>query len=404
MRRVDVILMAIGLLAALTWVVFTGKDGYKSSNATIVARSLSISATIDGQVDNHPPVVGTRVDSNDLLVRVHNNRIDKSRLVEYDTEIAFLKNEIKNIEQQQEEMSELLQTFQLKADAHAAWMLKDAKLRKKEAETQLQIARMNEQLKSDDVARAEKLYKLQHTSSALLKNAQAEADIAENQVDMNETMVERYSLLQSSLSKNGLFFENGDASYWDKMIDELTLRKLDNQNMQASLRASLARLQLQAKAEGDRIGSSIDEEHFAPFSGMINATYVTKNTRVTSGTSLLEVVDCANPIVIVPIPEHRIGEFAVGMKVTVKPVDTNQELSGAIKYISSGPLMGNDKTLQVQEDLTLRGVNAIVNLNDRQALDGGKATCKSAHQAVVVIHNNSPLDSSLEWLIGGFGT
>lgn len=402
MRRFDWMMLATGLIAALAWSFVSGRDGFKGSNATIVARSISIRSTIDGQVASIPPAVGARVKSDDLLVRIHNGRMDRSRLTNFDSEIQFLQLEISNTEAQQQQLEELLRHQAVKSAAHSAWMLDDIKLREQENLHQLEIAARHRELMSDQADRASELFNNAHTSSVAVETARAEAEIAASQLALGRVQLDRNRLLGTTLVSNGMFFDNGDASYWDRMIDDLTLRQIDTIGKLATLNAQLIRAQSQANVERTRVGSSIDEEHRANFSGMVNATYVTQGTRVTTGTSLLQILDCANPIVIVPVPEHRISEFAVGMDVTVYPVDTRDALAGTIEYFSSGPQIAQDQTLFVQEDLTLSGIHAVVSFTDRPAYIDPTQPCESAHRAVVVIHTKSILGTASNWVAALF--
>jgi len=392
MRIIDWTVLAVGLVAALIWTTVSGKDGFKSSNAMIVARSISITSTIDGHVDNAPPEVGARVDPAELLVRIHDNRIDRGRLIDFDSEIEFLQHDIQNALSQQGELDELLRHFQKKAAAHATWVRDDVELRKQENMRMLEIAQQTRELKTDHATRTAELYEKHHVSSTFRDTANAEAAIALSQVELSRTQIRRDLLLQQSLADNGAFFDNGDASYWDRMADEITLRQLDNLDNISRLNAQLNRAKAQATVERTRIGSSVEEEHLAPFAGLVNATYVNEGTRVTRGTSLMQMLDCSNPIVIVPLPEHRIAEFEAGMSVTVYPVDTEDALPGRIEYISSGPIIGHDQTLLVQDDLTVRGVRAIVSFTEQQFQDDAQKPCQSAHRAVVIMHTRSMFD------------
>lgn len=398
MRKIDWAVLAIGVIAIFIWTVVSGKDGFKSSNAMIVARSISITSTIDGNVNNEPPEVGARVDPSELLVRIHDNRIDRGRLIDFDSEIEFLVDNIANAELQQEELDELLLHFQNKATAHAAWMKDDVELRRQEELRRLEIARQTSKIKSNRAVRTADLFENKHVSDAVLETAAAEAAIADSQVELSRTQIRRHQLLQRSLANSGAFFDNGDVSYWDRMADEVMLRQLDNLQNITLLSAQLNRAKAQAGVERTRIGSSVEEEHRAPFAGLVNATYVDKGTRVARGTRLLQILDCSSPIVIVPLPEHRITEFVAGMEVTVYPVDTEDALPGRIEYISSGPLIGNDQTLLVQEDLTLRGVRAVVSFTERQFQDDPSKPCQSAHRAVVVMHTKSIVRTASTWV------
>lgn len=404
MRTIDWTVLAIGLVAAILWTAVSGKDGFKSNNAMIVARSISITSTIDGHVDNEPPEVGARVSPSELMVRIHNSRIDRGRLIDFDSEIEFLQQDIQNALRQQKDLDELLSYFQEKAAAHAIWIKSDVELRKQENMQLLEIARQTRKLKNDHAARTAELYQNKHVSSTLVDTANAEAAIAVSQVELTRTQVRRDQLLQNSLVNNGAFFDNGDASYWDRMADEITLRQLDNLNNVATLNAQLDRAKTQAGVERTRIGSTVEEEHRAPFAGLVNATYVSEGTRVTRGTSLMQVLDCTNPIVIVPLPEHRIAEFEAGMKVTVYPVDTDNALPGKIEYISSGPLIGHDQTLLVQDDLTVRGVRAVVSFTEQQFQDDPEKPCQSAHRAIVVMHTESTFKLASSWVASALQT
>lgn len=393
MRRIDWLILAAGLTAAIAWTLFSSRTGFKGSNAMIIARSISITSTINGQIENHPPEVGTRVDPNDLLVRIHNERFDHGRQAELDSEMVFLQHEIASANLQQEQLAEQLLYFQKKATAHKAWMLQDVKLRSRENQQLLDIARGQRKLKVEQAARAKRLYSDNHTSTVAMDLATVEAAVASSQVQLGQTRYDRSELLHEVLEKNGLFFDNGDASYWDKMVDSLTLRHVDNVSRIATLNAQIARIQAQANVEYSRIGSTVAEDHRAPFSGLVNATYVAKGTRVTSGTSLLQVLDCSDPVVLVPLPEHRIGEFEIGMTATIYPVDTDDELSGTVEYISSGPLIGNDQTLFVQEAITTNGVHAVIGIESEHVYRKATQSCESARRAVVIIHTRTRIIS-----------
>lgn len=398
MRLFDIMILAVGILAAVSWTIVSSKDGFKVNNSTIVARSILVSSTIDGQIDNDPPEVGTQVSSKDLLVRVFDNRIDRSRLVEFESQIEYLNQEVENATAQNRDLMALLKDYEQRAKTYSVWMLQDVQLRNVESTKQLEVAKKQNQLKTGEVKRAAQLFSQKHTSGVNLTIAETEAEIARSQVDLTRAQLQRNRLLLQSLENDGVFFENGDTSYWAKMVDTLKVRYLDNRNKIATLNAQLIRARSQADVERARIGTSFAEEHNAPFDGMVNASFVTKGTRVVSGTSLMEVLDCANPIVIVPLPEHRLGEFSVGMKVSIYPIDSEQEIPGTIKYISSAPLIGHDKSLQIQQELTLRGVRAVVGFDDREMFGNSDKSCETAHKAVVVVHMDSVFDSLSDWL------
>ncbi len=397
MRKFDILVLIIGIIGAISWVIVSGKDGYKVGNATIVARSISVTSTIDGQVENNPPAVGQKVSTNDLLVRIHNDRFDRSKLVEFESQTVFLNSEIENVTIQQVELRTLLQKFHSRARSYSKWLLEDAKLKRVETNARLEVAHNRDNLKSEEVRRTAMLYSKMLTSEANMQLARIEAEIANKLLNLSKAQLGRSELMLKALEADGVFFENGDTSYWAKMVDTLKARYIDNQAKLSTLKLQLNQTTIQADVEGERINSSYAEEHHAPFSGMVNASYVTKGTKVTSGASLYQILDCTQPVIIIPIPDNRISEFSVGLKVTVYPTDSVQALPGKISYVTSGALIGNDASIQIQQDLILRGNRAIVKLDGNQ-LPGRSQSCETARKAVVIIHTKSTFDTVTAWV------
>ena len=397
MRKIDIMVLIIGIFGAISWVIVSSKDGYKVNNATIVARSISVTSTIDGQIENNPPAVGMKVSMDDLLVRIHNGRFDRSKLVEFESRVVYLNSEIKNVTGQQAELRTLLEKFQTRARSYSDWLLEDAQLKQTETFARLEVAQNRSNLKSEEVRRAATLYRKKLTSEASMQLARIEAEIANKQLNLSKAQLGRSELMLKALETDGVFFENGDTSYWAKMDDTLQVRYLDNMAKLSTLKLQLDQAKIQAEVEGERINSSYAEEHRAPFSGMVNASYVTKGTKVTTGTNLYQILDCTRPVIIIPIPDNRISEFSVGLKVTVYPTDSIQALPGKISYVTSGALIGNDASIQIQQDLILRGNRAIVKLDGNQ-LPGRPQSCETARKAVVVIHTKTTFDSVTAWV------
>lgn len=397
MRKIDFFVLMIGLLGAVGWVVISSRDGFKANSATIIARTISVVSTIDGQIDNDPPKAGERVDADRLLVRVRNGRIDRSKLTEYDSEIAFLTAEISNIEARLNYLTSQLERFQKRAQTFSSWLVRDVKARQIEDSAALAIARNRQMLMNDEVARTTQLHEKNLTSDQNIQTAMIEAKIADNQVRISEAQLQRNEILREALELDGAFFESGDASYWDKMVDTLAGRIFDNNNLISTLRLQLVQARIKSEVERKRIESSFAEEHRAPFNGLINASFVTRGTRVTTGTNLFQILDCTKPVIIIPIPDNRVSEFSVGLRVTVYPTDTDQALAGKISYVTSGALIGADTSIQIQQDLTLRGNRAIVDLDERETVSETSQSCEAERKAVVVIHTESWFDRVTQW-------
>ena len=402
MRKIDIILLTLGAIVTLLWAVISSKDGYKSSNATIVARSIAVVATMNGQVVNDPPAVGARISSNELLARVSNSRFDRSRLTDFESQVVYLESEITNLRAQQTALDTLQSDFAQRATVYADWMLADAKLKRKESSAQHDVAKARKRLEDEEVDRSRQLYEKHLVSEVEMQIEKTQAEIAAAQVRLSGADLERRTLMLDSMARDGMFAEStfsedGDASYWDQMRDSLRIRALDNRGALARLESQLLQAKTQALAESTRVDSSYSEEHRAPFDGKVSARFVTLGTRVTSGSNLLQILNCTEPVAIVPIPDNRVSEFAVGMKVSIYPIDTEQALSGRIEYISSGPMLEGDTSIRIQQEFTMEGNRAIVSIDGEPQVGETLQSCETARVAVAVIHTNSLLASLSFW-------
>lgn len=398
MRKIDIILLTIGAVVTLLWAVFSSKDGYKSSNATIVARSIALFATMNGQVINDPPAVGARISSNELLARISNSRFDRSRLTDFESQVVFLESEIANLRVQQKALDGLQAKFAQQAAVYADWMLGDTRLRRKESSAQHDVAMTRKRLEDEEVNRARQLYEKQLISEVEMQIEKTQADIAAAEVRLSSANLERSALVLDSMGRDGLFAdstfsEDGEASYWDQMRDSLLIRAMDNRGNLARLESQLLQANTQAHAERTRVDSSYSEEHRAPFDGKVSARFVTQGTRVTSGSNLLQILNCTEPVAIVPIPDNRVSEFAVGMKVSIYPIDSEQTLSGRIEYISSGPMLEGDTSIRIQQEFTMEGNRAIVSIDGDPVPGESLQSCETARVAVAIIHTSSLLAS-----------
>lgn len=389
MRKLDFGVLFLGVVIAVVWTVFSGRNGFESGSAVIVARSISVSSTIGGRVVSPRPDVGSKVLANDLLVKIEDGRIDRGRLAELESQEAFLKSEIENVQSERKRLAGLLDKFEHRASAFRTWIVKDLHLKKAVRQRELDAAVERNKLDADEIDRTQALYRQSVRSEASLTTAKTKAAITRNQVEASKAELARIGLHERSIAGSEVFFEGGDTSYWAKMSDTIKLRLLDNDKQLSTLKAQLIRTRAQAQVEGARINLSFTEEHRATINGMVNAVFINKGSRVAAGTPLLQILDCSEPVIIVPLPEHRIGEFSIGQKVTVYPIDSEQALTGKIQYISSGPLLGLDKTIAVQQELTTDGNRAIVNFDKSSRIDNATLDCDPTRLAVAVVHTET---------------
>ena len=393
MRKVNVIFAVLLALGLAVWLVLSDLGGYTSRSAMIMARSTSVVSTIDGEVAEVLATVGAKVSAGSLLVTIRNDRIDRNRQTELRSQQAFLEREIVTAEAQKAELGRMMQRFTDKASAYQAWMTKDLEILRKQTFHRLKAAEASRVAKAAEVERQSKLFEKSLVKISVLEQVKAEAAIAQNRMRALRAELARVELRAASIETAGALRENGNVSYWDEVGNTLEMRLLDQQRQIATMTARLTQVEDQILVEDQRLGRSVSEEHRAQFDGVINAVLTSEGERVIAGANLLEVLDCANPIAIVSVPEHRFGDFYIGQKATIHPLDSEEKISGAVQHISSGALISRDTSIAASPDLKLGGNKVIVAFENRPQTSGSAApsarSCDTARRAAVTIETDT---------------
>jgi|GEM_PF-5114152 len=144
----------------------------------------------------------------------------------------------------------------------------------------------------------------------------------------------------------------------------------------------LANLDRRIILEADRINSVSTEDHKAPFRGVINAVFVSEGELIPSETPLVQVLDCAEPIAVVSVPEDRLGDYYIGQQAVVTPLDSAVNYDGKIQYISSGALISLDTTLAIESDLLQRGSKITIGFDPNEG-ERFESTCDTVRRANV---------------------
>lgn len=394
MRLVETGILGTIIIGGIFLLVLSSTEGYKQNNAMIVARSIDIYSSISGDVVDKPASIGASFSLNDLLIKIRNNRVDQGRLTELKTKVEYLKQEITNAQNKQQKLQQLLTGLQDQFVAYKKWLKQDLELKSKVKKHELDVAKKQKKLKTQDLTHSQSLLNKKVISTASLDSAKTLVEIAETRRQVIAADLQRLQFLQQSLSAGQVFFENGNVSYWQENINSIKLNLIDTQSHINELKSQLQQYSEQMRVEHERLDTDFAEEHRAPFSGVVNALYVTKGAHINSGALLMQLLDCSNPVVIVPIPELKSGEFSVGEKVKISPVNSNRTYSGVIKYISSGPLINLDKSIALRQELTAKGMYAVIIFDSGIQAETIGETCDAERRAVVLIPRRLPFSVS----------
>ncbi|MGI9501122.1 MAG: hypothetical protein ACR2P3_13880, partial [Geminicoccaceae bacterium] len=108
--------------------------------------------------------------------------------------------------------------------------------------------------------------------------------------------------------------------------------------------------------------------------------------------------DCAHPIAIVSVPDHRFGDFYIGQKATIRPFDSDEEILGAVQHVSSSALISRDTSIAASPDLQLGGNKVIVAFQNRERGPAAATLCDTARRAAVTIEIDTTVSEVSRWL------
>ena len=402
MRKVNLLFASFIGLGLIGWMFFSDLGGYTSRNAMIVARSTSVVSTIDGEIADVAASVGSKVSAGSLLVTIRNDRIDRSRLTELLSQRDFLEREVVTARGQTAELGKVMQRFNDKASAYLTWMKQDLEILRDQTLHNFEAAKEVHAAKTAEVARKAALFQQSHVSVAVLQQAKSDAAVARSRKEALSAELARVELRIASVNSAGTIRENGNTSYWDEVGNTLELQLLSSRRQIATMSAQLLQVEEQILVETERLGKTFTEEHRAQSDGIINAVLTSEGERVISGANLVEVLDCANPIAIVSVPDHRFGDFYVGQKAIIKPLDSEERIIGAVQHISSGALISRDTSIAASPDFTLGGNKVIVALESRQREVALETSCDTARRAVVTIETDTLLGNISDLIMRQF--
>ena len=380
----------IGLVCAALGLVALS-SGYDTTNAMIIARSVTVKSTISGEVTGVPFNVGSRVEAGDGLVSVHNKRVDPTNLIELRAQLDLLEKEQSLTQAQKTNAHSMHQYYSDHAGQYQSWLAGQYQYDREQIEIKLDTAAKSLRLAQSALTRARELERNGNVSATELLEFEHRVNVARNEQSLLRSEKQRLMTKQSQIEQDALYQKDGDNNYWARMVKEYEQSVLAfDQSLQA-IAARIKNLQRQIELEDQRLTNVSEELHRSPFTGVVNAVFASQGDLVTAETPLIEILDCTNPVVVVSVPEHRLGDYFVGQPASVTPMDSNETHFGQVQHISSGALIGRDTTLAIEPELLQSG-NKITIAFDKGETDAFSQSCDTARRARVSIEVQSILE------------
>jgi biotin carboxyl carrier protein len=390
-RRLSQTVLGLGLAGVLGFIPVQKLVTASDVEAVINARVITLSAPIDGEVPTGPglPEFGMQFARGDLLLRVINERADRSRVDVLAREIERLNDERPGIaarlvdaRMRQTDLTEQLHRF-TEARIH------QLEARQDELSAELAAAQAKNEEAKTTLDRFSTLAGKGWTSRAQFNQAQRDGSVAEKSQAAAEKRLEAIGV-ELTAARRGVFVGIGsnDRPRYMQRADQLEQQVSNLAANVAELDQRLVRLTEQLAGEKARYGVLAAAEIIAPAKGRIWETSVSPGQQVHRGEELLRVLDCDRPVVTAVISGAVYSRLKVGSSARFLPHGGREELVGQIiqltrvspPRVAIQPPVGTSGTYHVTVSVPklAAGERCLVGRTGRLKFDGGPSKAATA--------------------------
>lgn len=391
MKNITITVSVAVLLTVVVGIAYSSSGEYTNRNAKIVARTSTVYSTISGKISGPSLVSGSRVSRGNTLATVLDLRVSRESLSRLENEYTSLEANIKLLSGNLKKAKENEVFYSNKHEEWITWLTKDLQFREQQLAYELSSEEIRFKHATTVANRARKLRQDSVISKSELLDARHAMNIASSVVNTRKMEHTRAAAQLQDL-KAGLpvFDINGDVSYWYRLTD-------DNNRLVDEISAQIVQKQSRLSFVTKRMAEELalyevqrKEDHKAKFDGLVNTVYVRSGDLVTPNTPILEVLDCNQLTVIAPVTAARQSYFLPGQKVLIEAHSGSEIYAGRVKLISTGTLLGRDKTLPADHSL-LRGHSLIITFDDQlnDPESPGSPACDVETNATVTIDIDS---------------
>jgi multidrug resistance efflux pump len=337
-RHLSKTALGLGMLALVAFAPIQKLLQTSGVEAVVNARVITLLAPIDGEVQTGPSPLefGTPFTRGDVLLRIINDRADRSRVDDLIHEIGRLKDErpsvVARIAEARMRLTDLTEQIRLFAEARTLQL----EARQDELKAEVAAAQARNEEAKISLDRFATLASKGWTSRAQLNQAQRDASIAEKSQAAAQKRLEAVGV-ELAAAQRGVFVGIGsnDRPRYMQRADQLEQQVNNLVETLAERDHRLVRLNEQLAGAKARYTVLAAADTVAPAKGNIWETLVRPGQQVHSGQELLRVLDCDQAIVTAVVSEAVYNRLQVGSSARFLPRGGREELVGRVTRMTS---------------------------------------------------------------------
>lgn len=305
-----------------------------SREAVLNAPLVAMRSPIAGAVRGAAPGAGTLVRAGEVLTRVENPRVDRSRLSQLELEVNALRQRLRAGERQAIELALMVEELEARLTSHREATAADLRAHVLELAEQARGAQARGRERASRLERLERLAAQGAAPAAALEAARA--DFAEAQAERYRLAreLERVEARRAALGR-GIYvgLDRNDVPYSQQRLDEVRLRRIDFDGGLAQDRQKLTTIEAAAAEERARFERLAASDLAAPVDGVVVRRAVVGNAEVSADEPVIWLADCGSPSVTARLSDRYFETVRPGAAAWVRLLGQGEELLGTVESV-----------------------------------------------------------------------
>lgn len=315
------------------------RQGYVSSNNAVVAAELvSIRAPIDGIVSDHVGGVGTEVHRGETIAVVTDPWLDDQRLTDLRATLERVERQKRNAEEDKASLLAMAAKLEERVSTHTKSNAERLRGLVAEAEKALASLVARQKQAQIDVDRQTALQ-----PSGVVSRADAERKASALEAAKQDTAAQQGRLAslraEAEAAATGVLSSHGgiDVSYSAQRIDQITIEVTNLTRLIADLGAEAETTAARLADEERRVARMREARLTAPVSGIVWRQGTSNGERIAKGDTAVELVDCAETVLLVAVPQDRFADIELGGTAKFRLSGELVERKGKVASIMGQP-------------------------------------------------------------------
>lgn len=374
-RRGQALRIALGLSLAAAGAALYAPDVLytSSSEAVLNARTVTITAPIDGRVTAAPSSEGMAIAAGAPLLTIENPVVDRSRLGELEAARTRTEAELTAAKGLIDTLRRQTAGLEQQSAAYRQGVVARLDLAAQEAHATLTAAEASAAEARNTLARKQTLAASGWASAADFDHAAQMSARADAEAGRARLTAARQKQELEAV-QHGVFVaeDNNGAPYAQQRTDEFRLRIAEAQAQADALAARLAQTEEQAAAERRRVDRLAAAELRAPVAGVVWRPDVTVGSSVGRDREMMTLIDCSSLYVTASFSSRQFDNLHPGAQATVRVADSGKRYAATVVDVRAVNGEANDHFAAPLPRLGTRQVMAVLRLDDPGAMESAK--------------------------------